>query len=59
MRLDDGVAAGVFHSVEGGEGEGGDPEVGGGHGKVGPGRYCSPRHATHLEPSSLELKGTL
>jgi len=27
--------------------------------EVGPGVYCSPRHLTHFEPSSLELKGTL
>jgi hypothetical protein len=24
---------------------------------VGPGRYCSPRHPTHSEPSFIELKG--
>jgi len=26
---------------------------------VGPGRYCSPRHPTNFEPSSLELYDTL
>ena len=25
--------------------------------QVGPGRYCSPRHPTHFEPSFLELNG--
>ena len=25
------------------------------HGKVGPGRHCSPRHPKHFEPLSLEL----
>jgi len=33
VRLDDGVAAGVFHSVSGGQGEGGEKEGEGGHGK--------------------------
>jgi hypothetical protein len=28
-------------------------------GEVGRGVYCSPNHATHLEPSSLELISTL
>jgi len=27
--------------------------------KVGPGRYCSPRHPTHFKPSFLELDGIL
>jgi hypothetical protein len=27
--------------------------------EVGPGRYCPPRHLTHLEPSFLELNGIL
>jgi len=26
---------------------------------VGPGRYCSPRHSTHFEPSFLELNGII
>jgi len=26
-----------------------------GSGEAGPGRYCPPRHPTHLEPSFLEV----
>ena len=28
-------------------------------GRVRPGEHCPPRHPTHLEPSTLDLKSTL
>jgi len=61
LRVPDSPApagARVHHGRTGGDGGGGG---GGGDTRaaVGSGRYCSPRHPTHFEPSSHESISTL
>jgi len=49
----------VHAGAEGGGGRGAGLPGGGGLVQVGPDGYCSPRHLTHIEPSSRDSAGTL